>query len=127
MIKILLIEDDSLISRLYQKAFSFDLYEVEVASDGEEGFDKIKLFKPDLILMDFMMPKMNGLELLEKVKKEEGIKKIPVIMLTNIKNDKNIDTAIKLGAVKYIVKGDQPPSEVVAMVEETLSSLQLEH
>jgi DNA-binding response OmpR family regulator len=121
MAKILIIEDDPLISRLYQKAFSFDNYDVDVASNGQEGLLKVKEFKPTLIVLDLMMPKMNGLEVLDNLKSDKNTKSIPVIILTNLAEEKDAETALEKGAVKYIVKGDHQPKEVVDMVKEILA------
>jgi len=118
MAKILIVEDDSLMSRLYEKIFSFEKYEVIVASDGQEGLDKARQEKPNLILLDVMMPKMNGLETLDKLKAEPELKNIPVVMLTNLAGDKDAETALQKGAVKYIVKSEQDPKQVTDIVKQ---------
>src|SRR5476651_1169797 len=84
MPKILIVEDDPLMSRMYQKIFTFEGYDVEMAGDGQEGLDKAREVKPTLMLLDVMMPKMNGLQVLEKLKADPETKGIPVIMLTNL-------------------------------------------
>jgi CheY-like chemotaxis protein len=121
MAKILIIEDDPLMQRMYQKAFAFDGYDVLVASDGVEGLDKIRAERPTIILLDVMMPKMNGIEVLEKVKADPEIKKIPVIMLTNLAGTADAEKVLAMGAVKYIIKSEQEPKAVVAMVKEILA------
>ena len=121
MAKILIVEDDALMSRMYQKAFSFEKYEVEMAADGEEGLEKVRPFKPTLILLDVMMPKKNGLEVLEELKANEGLKAIPVVMLTNLAGTADAETAMAKGAVKYIVKSEHDPKEVVDIVKEILA------
>lgn len=120
MTKILIIEDDPLMSRMYEKIFTFEKFEVELAPDGSEGIKKVKSFKPTLILLDVMMPKMNGLEVLETLKKDDATKKIPVIMLTNLAGQKDAETALSMGAVKYIVKSEYDPKQVSDMVKEIL-------
>ena len=120
MAKILIIEDDPLMQRMYQKAFSFDGYEVEVAGDGVEGLEKIRTLKPTIILLDVMMPKMNGLDVLKKMKADPDLKKIPVVMLTNLAGGSDAENALSLGAVKYIIKSEQEPRQVVNMVKEIL-------
>lgn len=122
MAKVLIIEDDPLMIRMYKKIFSFDGYEVDTAGDGEEGFSKISSFKPTVILLDVMMPKLNGLEVLEKIKKDPDLKSIPVIMLTNLAGQQDIDKALELGAVKYIVKSEYDPKQVSDMVKEIISA-----
>jgi len=121
MAKILIIEDDPLMQRLYQKIFTFEKYEVETAADGEEGLDKARKTKPTLILLDIMMPKMNGLQVLEKLKADPDLKKIPVVMLTNLAGQKDAETALAKGAVKYIVKSEYEPKQVADMVKGILA------
>ena len=107
--------------RLYQKIFTFEKYEVETAEDGEEGLDKARKSKPTLILLDIMMPKMNGLQVLGKMKTDPDLKKIPVVMLTNLAGQKDAETALAMGAVKYIVKSEYEPKQVADMVKGVLA------
>jgi CheY-like chemotaxis protein len=120
MAKVLIVEDDPLISRMYQKIFTFEQFEVEVAANGEEALDKVTLFKPDLVLLDVMMPKMNGLQVLEKLKELDLTKAIPVVMLTNLAGQQDAETALAKGAVKYIIKSEYEPKQVVEMVKDVL-------
>lgn len=106
--------------RLYQKAFNFEGYDVDIAGDGAEGLKKARELQPTLILLDIMMPKMNGLEFLDSLKVIPEIKAIPVIVLTNLAGDKDAEMALMKGAVKYIVKSQHDPKEVVAMVKEIM-------
>lgn len=123
MAKILLIvEDDPLMSRLYQKIFIFEKYSVESAADGVEGLEKARSVKPMLILLDVMMPKMNGLQVLDKLKADPETKDIPVVVLTNLASEKDAETALLKGAVKYIVKSEHEPKEIVAMVKEIIAA-----
>jgi len=120
MARVLIVEDDPLMLRLYQKAFSFEGYDVDIAGDGAEGLKKARESKPTLIILDIMMPRMNGLEFLDSLKVIPEIKTIPVVVLTNLAGDKDAETALMKGAVKYIVKSQHDPKEVVAMVKEIL-------
>lgn len=122
MTKILIVEDDTMICRLYETAFQFEKFSVETANDGEAGLDKAKAFKPTLVLLDIMMPKMNGLQVLEKMKADPELKKIPVVVLTNLSGDSDSMTALSLGAVKYIIKSEFTPKEIVTQVKEILSA-----
>lgn len=122
MAKILVVEDDPLISRMYQKIFSFEGFEVEMAGDGEEGWEKVKTVKPTLILLDIMMPKMNGLQVLEKLKLDPDTKSIPVVMLTNLAGVSDAETALSKGAIKYIVKSEHEPQEITKMVKEIMAA-----
>src|SRR3989344_3064412 len=115
---LLIIEDGPLMSRMYQKIFKFEGFNIDTASDGEEGLSKVKSQKPTLILLDIMMPKMNGLEVLEKLKADPATKNIPVVVLTNLAGATDADRAISMGAVKYIIKSEHEPKEVANMVKE---------
>ena len=119
--KILIVEDDPLMSRLYSKVFTIEGYDVRTAPDGEEGLSEVHKDVPTIMLLDVMMPKMNGLELLEKLKADPATKKIPVIMLTNLAGQADAEKAITLGAVKYIVKSEYEPKAIVNMVKEILA------
>jgi len=121
MAKVLIVEDDPLMSRMYQKIFTFEGYEVVTGMDGEEGLEKAKTEKPTVILLDVMMPKMNGLQVLEKLKLDPDTKSTPVIMLTNLAGQQDAESALAKGAVKYIVKSEYEPKEVAAMVKEILA------
>jgi len=121
MAKILIIEDDPLMSRLYQKVFKFENYDVAATSNGREGLEAARTGKPTLILLDIMMPEMNGLEVLDKLKADPELKKIPVVVLTNLAGTQDAETALAKGAVKYIVKSEHEPKEVVQMVKEIIA------
>ena len=107
--------------RMYQKIFTFEKHEVELAGDGEEGLAKVQTFNPTIILLDVMMPKMNGLQVLEQLKSNLATKSIPVVMLTNLAGQQDAETALSKGAVKYIVKSEHEPKAVADMVEEILA------
>ena len=121
MSKILIVEDDPLMARMFEKIFMFENYEVDIAIDGVEGLEKVKSFKPAIILLDVMMPRMNGLQALEKLKLDPETKTIPVIMLTNLAGQQDAETALAKGAVKYIIKSEYEPKQVADMVKEILS------
>lgn len=123
MKKILIIEDEPLISRIYEKTFLFENFTVELASDGEEGVTKAKSFQPEIILLDIMMPKKNGVETLEELKNDPETRAIPVIVLTNLVKNENADMLVELGAVQYITKSDHEPEEVVEIVKKILADL----
>src|SRR3989304_7723510 len=121
MAKILIVEDDPLMIRMYQKIFIFEGFEVDMAADGEAGLEKARVGKPTLILLDIMMPKMNGLEVLGKLKADPETKSIPVVMLTNLAGEQDAETALAKGAVKYIIKSEYEPKQVTNMVKEILA------
>ena len=116
MVKILLIEDDPLMVRLYKKIFTFEKFQVEIATSGQEGLKKAKSSKPALILLDIMMPKMSGLEVLDKLKADPSLKKIPVVTLTNLASENDKKAALSKGAVKHIIKSEYEPKQVVDII-----------
>jgi len=122
MAKILIVEDDLLISRMYSQAFTFEKFEVATADNGKDGLLLVDKFKPDLILLDVMMPKMNGIDFLKVLKDNKMYKNIPVIVLTNLSGTQDVEAALSLGAVKFIVKSAKKPREVVGEVKEILSA-----
>jgi OmpR family response regulator RpaB len=119
--KVLIIEDDQLIQRMYGKIFTFEGYEVITASDGEEGLEKARTTSPTIILLDVMMPKLNGMQVLEKLKMDPATKTIPVVMLSNLAGDNDIETALAKGAVKYIIKSEHDPKEIADMIEQIVA------
>lgn len=119
---VLLIEDDNLLVRMYQDKFTQDGYKVNVALDGEEGLAKLKEEKPTLILLDIMMPKVNGFEALKKIKADPDCKSIPVILLTNLGGQDDAKHGLEMGAVAYMIKSDYTPDQVVAKVKEILAA-----
>lgn len=121
MAKILIIEDDPLMARLYEKVFKFEGHEVDVALDGRAGLEKVMSGKPTLIVLDIMMPEMNGLEVLDKLKLDPEAKKIPVVVLTNLAGGQDAEIALSKGAVKYIVKSEYEPKQIANMIKEVLA------
>lgn len=121
MSKILIIEDDEFLKDLYFHTFSFSGYDVHIAKNGIEGVEQTKLIHPDLIYLDMMMPKMNGLEALRIIKSDESIKDIPVIILSNFSNAPQKDEAMALGALTYIIKSEFEPKAVVQLTKDVLA------
>ena len=103
--KVLLIEDHEFLSELYAKNLRRRDYDVEIAKDGELGLEKVKSFKPDVILLDIIMPDMNGIEVLKELKSNSKYKKIPVILLTAVYEIDKIKECLNSGALGYIIKG----------------------
>jgi DNA-binding response OmpR family regulator len=97
---------------MYQEAFTSEGFEVLFASDGQAGLDMARANKPTIILLDIMMPKLNGMQMLEQLKADPAIHTIPVIVLTNLSSTMDAEKALKLGAVKYVVKSDYKPREI---------------
>lgn len=120
MKKILIIEDELVVARMYEKLFTFGKYDAVVAIGGKEGLKQAAKSQPALILLDILMPVMNGLEVLEKLKKDPKTKSIPVVMLTNVGEEEIIGEAHNLGAAGYIIKSDFEPTKLLKIVESYL-------
>jgi CheY-like chemotaxis protein len=123
MTKVLIVEDEPLVAKLYEKALSEYGFKVIIAQGGKEGVEKSIEEKPDMILMDIMMPIMDGIEALEKIKNDPETKDIPVVMLTNLSEVEQSEEALKKGAYDYLVKKDARPMELGKMIEDTLQEI----
>lgn len=109
---ILLAEDDKFISLAYKDGLGRAGYEVIHVENGKEALKKAKNKKPDLILLDVIMPEMNGFEVLEALKKDKSTKNIPVVILSNLGQESDIEKGRKLGAVDYMIKSNFSLEEV---------------
>ncbi len=118
--KILLVEDDPFLLDMYSTKFKEVGFNIVVAQDGEMGLVKAKEELPDLILLDIVLPKKDGFEVLKQLKSDNQTAKIPVILLTNLGLDSDIKRGLELGAQSYIIKAHFTPTEVVAKVKEIL-------
>ena len=118
--KILLVEDEEIMVILLQKKLSQEGYDVEVARNGEEGLALAKKFLPDLVLMDIVMPKMGGLEVMEEMKKDKSLNRIPIIIISNSGQPVELDRAQKLGARDWLIKTEFDPKEVIEKVKKQL-------
>ena len=118
--KILLVEDEEIMISLLQRKLKNEGYEVDVAQDGEEGLEKIKETKPDLILLDIMMPKMGGFEMMEKMRDDPDLKKIPVVIISNSGQPVELDRARELGAKDWLIKTEFDPKEVIDKVKKQI-------
>lgn len=122
-ILILITEDEEALSFILSEKFKTEGYEVVVAKDGEEALLKAKSFKPDMILLDLMLPKKTGLEVLESLKSNVELKLIPVIVVSNLGEDEIIKRAIRLGALDYFVKTQHSINEIIDKVKEYLKKI----
>ena len=119
-IKVLIMEDDSYILEMYKIKFESSDFEVISANDGMMGLKILENKKPDIILLDIIMPKKDGFSMLKEIKSNPALEKIPVILLTNLGQRENIEKGLKLGAASYIIKAHFTPSEIVRKVREVL-------
>jgi len=120
MKKILIIEDEEIILNLLQKKLEKEGYEVYVARDGKEGVAKTKEVVPDLILLDIVMPKMDGFGVMEEKNKDKKLKLIPVIVVSNSGQPVELDRAKKLGAKDWLIKTEFDPREVIKKVKKII-------
>lgn len=114
--KILLIEDEEIMIGLLEKKLAQEGYEISVARDGIEGLEKMRKAKPDLILLDIVMPKMGGFEVMERIKEDKELKKIPIVIISNSGQPVEIDRARELGARDWLIKTEFDPQEVIDKV-----------
>ena len=118
MAKVLLIEDDSLFVKMYQKKFAHEGIEFEAAYDGGEGIEKAKKSKPALILLDLMLPKMSGNEVLKKIREDTELSSTPVIVLTNLSTTADeVTKTIELGVKETFLKTNVTPDQIVESVK----------
>lgn len=119
--RILIVDDDPLISRMYENRMQLDGYDAVVATNGEEALIAVRKTRPDLILLDVMMPKMNGVETLKALKEDAKTKDIPIFILTNL-GDKpdDIEKAKSLGALDYLVKSQISLKELSEKVKKAV-------
>src|SRR4030042_5971965 len=118
-------EDEPLVARMYEKALTFEKFEVICAVGGKDGIEEAKKNKPDIILMDIMMPEMNGIEALDIIKSDPVTSDIPVVMLTNLSGIHDMELAKEKGAEDYWVKKDIKPREMGEKIKKIFGSKHL--
>lgn len=119
--KILLVEDDSFLASVYATKFELEGFTVLHAPDGEAGLKMAEKNLPDIILLDILMPKMDGFEALHRLKMDPKLVNIPVIMLTNLGQKDDVEKCLKEGAVDYLIKAHFVPGEAVKKVKKILN------
>ena len=120
-ILVLLVEDDTFLSQIYQKKFEMEGFKISAADNGEKGLSEAKKKKPNVVLLDILLPKMDGFAVLEKLKADPETKDIPVILLTNLGQKEDVDKGLQVGAADYLIKAHFKPSEVVDKVKKVLN------
>jgi len=118
--KILIVEDEAALRNSLSEFLGEEKFEVIKAADGEIGTQLAKKEKPDLILLDIILPKKNGFEVLAELKQAEATKNIPVILLTNLESPEDIEKAFALGVTTYLVKSNYRLEDIVNKIKETL-------
>ena len=121
MKRILIVEDEEIMLDLLQRKLKTHGYEVLVARDGEEGLKLIKKERPDLIIMDLVMPKMDGFMVMEEIQKDEDLKKIPLIVVSNSGQPVELNRVRDLGAKDWLIKTEFNPQELVEKIKKQLN------
>ena len=121
MATILLIEDDEFIRSLLKDKFRSVGYAVKDAKDGKEGLAELKKEKPDIVLLDLLMPVMDGFEVLKQIRADKNFASLPVIILSNVDQKQDLDKAMELGATDYLIKVYNTPEEILEKVKKTIS------
>lgn len=120
MEKIVFVEDETTLQKMLAVALREAGYSVTSASDGETGLAAVRSEKPDLVLLDLILPKMDGFTVLSEIKKDETTARIPVIVLTNLESAEDVGKVVALGATTYLVKANYDLPDIVAKVKEVL-------
>lgn len=118
--KLIVIEDDIFLARVYQAQLQEKGLEVTILETGEKAYDTVKSTKPDLIILDLILPLKNGFNVLEEIKKDKETSTIPVIVLTNLSQPSDINKVQKLGANEYIIKTDVTFKDVMSLIDKYL-------
>lgn len=118
--KVLIAEDEEALHTVVEEELKSQKFDVKVAKNGEEAMKLAKAFRPDVILLDLIMPKKGGMEVLKELKKSDNLKDIPVVVLSNLAEDDNIKEALKMGASDYFVKTQHSIYEVIEKLQKYL-------
>ncbi|NCU42637.1 MAG: response regulator [Candidatus Moranbacteria bacterium] len=114
---ILIVEDDSSMRDLLEEAFVHARFNVYISKDGEDAIDKIARYIPDVVLLDIILPKKDGFEVLKQIRENPSLKSIPVILLTNLERSEDVERALSFGATTYLVKSNYALREIVEKVK----------
>lgn len=124
MRKLLIIEDDRIIGSIYSKKFAVEGFNVEVAEDGQTGLERITGFRPDIVLLDLMLPKLNGLDILARVRAMPEFQRLPIIVFSNAYMSTVIDAAWKAGATTVLTKSNTSPKKLTETIHELLAQVE---
>jgi DNA-binding response OmpR family regulator len=120
--KILIIEDDRFLRKIYKNKLEAEGFEVVEAIEGEEGLHKVSAEMPDLVVLDLMLPRKDGFDVLADIKKNPQIKDIPVVILTVLGQESDVKRGLDLGAANYLVKGQTDLNQVIKVIKQTLGT-----
>lgn len=119
--RVLIVEDDKMILSMYETKLRQDGFEVLIAENGSQGLDLAIKEKPDIILLDIILPQMDGFTVLQELRLNDSMKKTPIVMLTNLGTKEDKDKGEKFGATDYLVKASLTPSQVSEAVKKYLN------
>lgn len=119
-LKVLVVEDDEMIVEMYKLRLEEEGYEVLTTDRGSEALDLVKKEKPDIILLDVILPEVDGFTILQGLKGEIGTKEIPVLLLTNLGQESDREKGVGMGAADYFVKAQHTPVEVIQKIKELI-------
>lgn len=117
---VLIVEDDVFLADIYKKKFEMEGFKVVVSENGEKALSDIKKKSPDVVLLDILLPKLDGFAVLERLKADKETSSAPVILLTNLGQKDDVEKGLEMGAVDYLIKAHFKPSEVVDKVKKVL-------
>ncbi len=120
MVKILLVEDDPLLIDIYTTKLKEYSFEVQVEDDGARVVEEIKKFKPDLVVLDIVLPHMDGWDVLRQIRGNKQLQATKVMILSNLGQRDEVDRGMELGAIKYLIKADYTPTQVVGEIQKLL-------
>lgn len=117
---VVIVEDEKMLADMYATKFTMDGFTTEKANDGQAGLDLVKKVKPDIVLLDVIMPKLDGFAVLKALRAEPDFQTTPILLLTNLGQDEDVKKGKELGATDYFVKANHTPAEVVVKVKQIL-------
>lgn len=126
-VRVLLVEDDEAVAEMYKLKLELDGYLVQVISDGESAVRSAQADPPDLVFLDVRLPKMDGFEVLQALRRDERTKHVPVVVLSNYGEQELVERGLKLGALEYLIKSQTTPGRVSGSVPSWLASPQPEN
>lgn len=118
--QVLIVEDEEVLAKVFKEKLEKSGYDIKIASDGETALTMAASLKPDVIVLDLLLPKKNGFEVLEALKKDQALKMIPVVVVSNLGEDNDIKRSLSLGAADYYVKSEHPINEIVEKIKNVL-------
>lgn len=117
MTKILIVEDENMLREVYATLFNLEKYTVAEAANGKDAIRQLKIFKPDVVILDVLMPVMSGIEFLEKTKIKQNYPDVKILVLSNLSDPKTLQKIVSLGANKYLLKASLSPAQLVTAVK----------